>query len=453
MAPKTRKALAAKKQQPKPEPEPELLPQPEPEPEPEPEPVPQPEVVMEEAQQQEEAPAEEKMAEEEPQEAPEEEPPEQDAGIKVEDEQVEEEDEEVEEEEGGDLVLAGNNGQQEAANEAVHNGQEQSMQQEVNVQGSKDSANVEDSGKDASPARGKIFIGGLTWETTTEMLTNHFKKYGEITDSVIMKNRTTGHPRGFGFVTFADPSVCDMVLKDNHVIDGRTVEAKRTVPREKMSAGSKGPKTKKIFVGGLTTATTEEEFSSYFAKFGKIVEHQIMQDHSTGRSRGFGFVTFDSEQVVEDILAQGRMHELGGKQVEIKKAEPKRSNQESFGGYSSASVGAGYFAGRGGAGYPNAGAYAAYAGGDAYYGGGGGYYSRGGGRLGGYPEGGAYGYGGGYGGSYGYGDPDDVYGGLGYNLAAYGSGSGYSYNYGGAYGGGSRAYGGGSNGRYHPYGR
>jgi hypothetical protein len=58
-----------------------------------------------------------------------------------------------------------------------------------------------------------------------------------------------------------------------------------------------------------------EEFKSYFAGFGSVLEHQIMQDHSTGRSRGFGFVTFDSEQTVEDILAHGKMHELGGKQV------------------------------------------------------------------------------------------------------------------------------------------
>ena len=58
-----------------------------------------------------------------------------------------------------------------------------------------------------------------------------------------------------------------------------------------------------------------EEFKSYFAGFGAVVEHQIMQDHSTGRSRGFGFVTFDNEQTVEDILAHGKMHELGGKQV------------------------------------------------------------------------------------------------------------------------------------------
>ena len=46
-------------------------------------------------------------------------------------------------------------------------------------------------------------------------------------------------------------------------------------------------------------------------------EHQIMVDHSTGRSRGFGFVTFESEDAVERVMSGGRMHELGGKQVTI----------------------------------------------------------------------------------------------------------------------------------------
>lgn len=86
-----------------------------------------------------------------------------------------------------------------------------------------------------------------------------------------------------------------------------------------------------------------------------------MQDHSTGRSRGFGFVTFDNEQVVEDILAHGKMHELGGKQVEIKKAEPKRAIQDSHGdgsdGYGS--MGYGGYSGTGGygAGYSSSGGY------------------------------------------------------------------------------------------------
>ena len=61
----------------------------------------------------------------------------------------------------------------------------------------------------------------------TDNLQSHFKKYGEIIDAVIMKDRSTGHPRGFGFVTFADPAVCDAVVLDKHVIDGRTVSSGR----------------------------------------------------------------------------------------------------------------------------------------------------------------------------------------------------------------------------------
>jgi RNA-binding protein Musashi len=38
-----------------------------------------------------------------------------------------------------------------------------------------------------------------------------------------MKDKTTGRPRGFGFVVFADPAVLDMVLQDKHTIDGRMV--------------------------------------------------------------------------------------------------------------------------------------------------------------------------------------------------------------------------------------
>ena len=40
-----------------------------------------------------------------------------------------------------------------------------------------------------------------------------------------------------------------------------------------------------------------------------------MIDRDTGRSRGFGFVTFENEDAVERILSDGRTHELGGKQV------------------------------------------------------------------------------------------------------------------------------------------
>jgi RNA recognition motif-containing protein len=70
---------------------------------------------------------------------------------------------------------------------------------------------------------GKLFIGGIAWDTTEETLRDHFNLYGEVSQVVIMRDKTTGRPRGFGFVVFSDPSLLDPVLQDKHTIDGRSV--------------------------------------------------------------------------------------------------------------------------------------------------------------------------------------------------------------------------------------
>jgi len=70
---------------------------------------------------------------------------------------------------------------------------------------------------------GKIFVGGLSWETNEESMRSYFEKYGAITDCVIMRDRHTGHPRGFGFVTYADETVAAKVASQRHDLDGRQV--------------------------------------------------------------------------------------------------------------------------------------------------------------------------------------------------------------------------------------
>lgn len=67
-----------------------------------------------------------------------------------------------------------------------------------------------------------------------------------------------------------------------------------------------------------TVVNIVEELGEYFSTFGSIVEHQIMVDHKTGRSRGFGFVTFENEDALDKVFSEGKIHELGGKQVKIK---------------------------------------------------------------------------------------------------------------------------------------
>ncbi|KAL6195198.1 hypothetical protein ACLB2K_030818 [Fragaria x ananassa] len=354
------------------------------------------------------------------------------------------------------------------------------------------------SGDGASP--GKIFIGGLAKDATYATFTKHFGKYGEIVDSVIMKDRFTGTPRGFGFITYADPSVVDKVIEDTHVINGKQsefeqVEIKRTIP--KGQGQSKDFRTKKIFVGGIPSAVSEEELKSFFSKSGEVVEHQIIRDHETNRSRGFGFVIFDSEEVVDELLSKGNMIDMEGTQVEvllqveIKKAEPKKSSNpppapaygsnsrarsfndgygpygSSYGGFDGGfppgpyrtpgALGGGRYGGGYGYGYgSDSGAFGT------------GYGSFGSSSLGGYRSESSLGYtsrlgpyGGGFGGGYGasglggYGRG----GGEGYGSGTYGSsnyGGGYESGTGGTYGGAGGAYGRGgysSSSRYHPYSR
>ncbi|KAK9065246.1 hypothetical protein SSX86_016629 [Deinandra increscens subsp. villosa] len=193
---------------------------------------------------------------------------------------------------------------------------------------------------------GKLFIGGISWDTNEERLKEYFQTFGEVIEAVIMKDRTTGRARGFGFVVFSNPAVAERVVKDKHIIDGRTVEAKKAVPRDDQQVlnrsnvsiqGSPGLiRTKKIFVGGLASTVTESDFKNYFDQFGSTTDAVVMYDHNTQRPRGFGFITYDSEESVDKVLCK-TFHELNGKMVEVKRAVPKESspgpNRSNVGGY------------------------------------------------------------------------------------------------------------------------
>lgn len=169
--------------------------------------------------------------------------------------------------------------------------------------------------------RGKLFVGGLSWETTQENLQRYFARYGEIIDCVVMKNNDTGRSRGFGFVTFSDPNNVGIVLKNGpHTLDGRTIDPKpcnpRTLQKPKKGGGYK------IFLGGLPSNVTETDLRTFFGRYGKVTEVVIMYDQEKKKSRGFGFLSFEDEGSVECVTNE-RYINLNGKQVEIKKAEPR----------------------------------------------------------------------------------------------------------------------------------
>ncbi|CAF1266242.1 unnamed protein product [Rotaria magnacalcarata] len=73
----------------------------------------------------------------------------------------------------------------------------------------------------------KLFIGGLTRSTTTEMLHQYFQVFGELTDCVVIKNPATKLSRCFGFVQFTTPQIADHVVESRpHIIDGKEIDVK-----------------------------------------------------------------------------------------------------------------------------------------------------------------------------------------------------------------------------------
>ncbi|GBG26778.1 RNA-binding protein Musashi-like Rbp6 [Hondaea fermentalgiana] len=83
----------------------------------------------------------------------------------------------------------------------------------------------------------KLFIGGLSYDTTDESLERYFQNYGNVEAAVVLRDPNTLRSRGFGFVTFSSlKAASEVVSYTHHMIDGRKVEAKFAVPRSASNA-------------------------------------------------------------------------------------------------------------------------------------------------------------------------------------------------------------------------
>ena len=68
-------------------------------------------------------------------------------------------------------------------------------------------------GDDIPNDPGKMFIGGLSWQTTPESIREYFSSFGDLAEVMVMKDPATRRSRGFGFITFSDPTGVEKVLK------------------------------------------------------------------------------------------------------------------------------------------------------------------------------------------------------------------------------------------------
>jgi cold-inducible RNA-binding protein len=78
---------------------------------------------------------------------------------------------------------------------------------------------------------------------------------------------------------------------------------------------------KKLFVGGLSWGTTDDRLKEAFARFGDVTEAKIITDRETGRSRGFGFVTYADPAAAELAIKEMDSKELDGRTIRVNEAQ------------------------------------------------------------------------------------------------------------------------------------
>ncbi|KAK2119081.1 Heteroproteinous nuclear ribonucleoprotein A1 [Saguinus oedipus] len=145
----------------------------------------------------------------------------------------------------------------------------------------------------------KLFIGGLSFETTDESLRSHFEQREMLTDCVVMRDPNTKRSRGFGFVTYATVEEVDAAMNKATQSGWKTCGTKESCLKRRFSK------------------------TRFFEQYGKIEVIEIMTDRGSGKKRGFAFVTFDDHDSVDKIVIQ-KYHTVNGHNCEVRKALSKR---------------------------------------------------------------------------------------------------------------------------------
>ena len=81
---------------------------------------------------------------------------------------------------------------------------------------------------------------------------------------------------------------------------------------------------KKVYVGNLPWSVTKEKLEETFGKFGDMEEAIVISDKFSGRSKGFGFVTYVNDADADKAIAEMNEKEVEGRALKVNEAQPKK---------------------------------------------------------------------------------------------------------------------------------
>ncbi|KAL5806399.1 hypothetical protein ACOSQ4_029132 [Xanthoceras sorbifolium] len=194
--------------------------------------------------------------------------------------------------------------------------------------------NVSESGEEA-----RLYIGNLPYSMTSSQLSEVFGEAGRVVSAQIVYDRVTDRSRGFGFITMGSMEEAKEAIRlfDGSQIGGRTVKVnfpevprggERVVMGPKIKSSYRGfiDSPHKIYAGNLGWGLTSQGLRDVFADQPGLLSAKVIYERDSGRSRGFGFITF--ETTVDALSAINAMNgvEVEGRPLRLNMAAERASS-------------------------------------------------------------------------------------------------------------------------------
>ncbi|KAG8376799.1 hypothetical protein BUALT_Bualt09G0101500 [Buddleja alternifolia] len=216
------------------------------------------------------------------------------------------------------------------------NQDEEEKEEEESQSGNEETVSEEENDVSQPAEAGRLYVGNLPFSMTSSQLSEIFAEAGRVVSVEVVYGRVTDRSRGFAFVTMGSVDEAKEAIRlfDGAQIGGRTAKVnfpevprggEREVMSPKIKSSLKGfvDTPYKLYAGNLSWNLTSQSLKEAFADQPGFLSAKIIFDRDSGRSRGFGFVTFTSQEEVESALNAMNGMELEGRPVRLNLAEQR----------------------------------------------------------------------------------------------------------------------------------
>ncbi|NP_001365171.1 31 kDa ribonucleoprotein, chloroplastic-like [Physcomitrium patens] len=206
-------------------------------------------------------------------------------------------------------------------------------------------AAVEEAATPAPQVGTKLYIGNLPWQCDSAQLAGICQEFGSVELVEVIYDQESGRSRGFAFVTMATQEDAENVIErlDGHDVGGRPLKVsfpqskqnRPSFPRgEGYQRSERAPRPaarddpNKVFVGNLSWGVDNGALQELFSDYGKVVDARVVYDRESGRSRGFGFVTYSDVSEVDAAIDSLDGAEFDGRELRVNLAGNKPASKD-----------------------------------------------------------------------------------------------------------------------------